>query len=726
MKSGLVVLAALLPVVFWSWVLGVSSEGDRGKASGAEEGWGGAVRERRRKQSEAVSIILHVGCPVSNMQRTRLDLLRNRNEHAPLGAFDGKVAAFATVGGENFFITTNADYVPAVPSLERPHALFLRSDMRYGTDDPALWPQQWSQFYCHLPVIASKGSRPEIEVMWWDPSPNDFVVGSAVTRGLGKLHFRQLSRLLPPINTLVEQCKKLQSKSTASISPLFGQYINTLTMWVEQLEALPTTYTKMVFAVTSLQRVYLELDALYNYTTVYKPRIENYINAPSDSPVAKCVGAFTLEPAVAQQLFTARLPFWFLRPTYVFDEENIMAVVELQEPSFSVLNEPGEHAPPILYTGNSTREKIAAIQHAAAHTPWYRDPFETGASSSLPSLPLVPSGSAGSSSHHNNANSTHRFNPYSVPSSTKKKTGRNPKSGPSKLQRDKFSLLSIPEMPPHIASWSDALAGVDRSVIPFTSNAGDRRYVLPEPALLVNSTPERRRMFLHHWSLLSDGFLFLLSQPPHAQLLTAQEWRDILEGLLTKRGHAQSKTYKRSVELERFIRPALEASGIESVEGFPVPPASLRDFSLQETREIVWVVAETSFRFEFCALDKRASKKERVAHVQRCFAGRTLIGTPLHMSKRGLAATEQEERHRYLVRMADLMLDWTTRSARPEPIRQGVTQRQNWSQSDMERLEHAVCCHYAQAFWEHFGRPPVVPMRLDHDLGEEPRNRTYG
>ncbi|KAJ6548317.1 hypothetical protein B0H10DRAFT_2243056 [Mycena sp. CBHHK59/15] len=553
-----------------------------------------------------------------------LDLLRNRDSSAGLGAFDGQVAAFAKIGVEHYFITTNTDYVPAVPSLQLPHALFLRADMRYGTDDP-------------------KGSRPELQIMWWDPSREDFVVKSSVMRGLGRLHWKATSRFMPPINDLVVRCKELQRRSPIPLSPLFDGLILTVLMWIEQLQTLPTTYPKMVFAVTSLQRAFLELDALYNYMTIYKPRIENYLSA----------SAFTTVPAVAQQLWSARLPFWFLRPTYVFDTENILVVVPLQEPHFVNSDTPGDGAPPV--------------------TPWYRDPFETADTRSR-SLSPPPTLIASTSIASTSVASTSR---HQAPRETNKQQRFKPYA-------------------PSIAAWSDALANVDRSVSPFTSDPAARRYVLPEPALLVNTTPERRRKFLHHWTLLSDGFMYILSQPPHAQLLAAQEWRDVLEGLLTKRSHPDSKTFRRSAQLEDRIRPALVASGVESIEGFPVPLESLPEFSLERMREIVW--------------------EERLDDVKTCFAGHMLIGVPLEMSKRGLAATTITERGRYLVRITNLMLDWTTQSPRPDPISRGVAQRANWNSSEMERLEVAVCRYYTEAFWEYFGRAAIVPMRLDHDL----------
>ncbi|KAJ7920222.1 hypothetical protein B0H13DRAFT_2425711 [Mycena leptocephala] len=656
-----------------------------------------------------------------------VDLLKNRAPLRPLGPFDGQVGALARLRGETYFITTNTDYIPSLPSLEVPHALFLRSDMRYGTDDPTLWPQQWTARYCHFPAIAKKGSRPELEVMWRDPTQSDFVAGSAVTRGLECLHSSILGKLLIPINALVERCKELRCTSPALITPLFSELINGILLWTEQLETLPSTYSKMVFAVVSLQRAVLELDALYNYTTIHKPRMDNYMNAPpAIIPVAQCVGAFTTVPIVAQQLSAARLPFWFLRPSYVFDAEDILAVVPLQEPSF--YDECGEDGPPIVYSGNSTSEKIAAIHRAAVQTPWYRDPFEapdTRAPSPSPPPVAQPSGSTSSSRPVMRSNKEQaRFAPYppqsldKAPVKSAQRSQLHSKPGPKaaaknppKIERDKFSTLAIPEMPPSIVTWADALAQVDRSLPPLTSDPADKRYVLPEPALFANSNPVRRRRFLHHWSLLSDGFIYMLSQPEYAQLLSGQEWRDVLEGLMTKRGNPSSRAYRRSANLESRIRLALQACNISSLEGFPVPDDSLPEFSLEQTREIVWQVAEMSFRFELAALDRRASKKERLGAVKECFAGHMLIGVPLQMSKRGWAATEMEERHRYVARTANLMFDWTSSSPRPDTIGH-VAGHSKWTPSEMQ-------AHYTQCFWEYFGRAAVVPLRLDHDVEKE-------
>ncbi|KAJ7214603.1 hypothetical protein B0H12DRAFT_1079185 [Mycena haematopus] len=543
--------------------------------------------------------------------------------------------------------------------------------MRYGTDDPTLWPQKWTANYCHLAAIAKRGSRLDIAVMWWDPLRSDFIVGSTITQGLGRLKSSQTSKFLPPINDLVDRCTKLRRTSATPISPLFGQLINNILLWMEQLQTLPTTYPKMVFAVTSLQRAFLELDALYEYMTKYKPRMDDYLHSiPRDTPVAHCIGAFTLVPSVAQQLWVARLPFWFMRPTHVFDEVNVLAVVSLLHPIS------------LPRTGNSTTEKIAVISRAAATTPWYRDPYEImNICSVSPSRrkrfqcgrkhlrPHVVS----TSSTVSRSQKQQRSKPY--PSKKPAKTAANKgTTAPVQTERDKFSALAVPGMPPSIAPWADALSKVDRSVPPLPSHA--ERYVLPEPALLVNSSPERCRKFLTHWTLLCDGFMYMLSSG-EPQLLSGQEWRDILEGLLTKRGHTGSRTNQRSIALEDRIRPALEASNVTSINGFPVPLASLSDFSLEQTHEIT------------------ASKKDRVDQVKYCFAGGMLLGAPLELSKCGWAATAIEERHRYVLRTATLMLDWTTTSPHPNIIGH-VSVRRDWSSSAMQDLQAAVCRYYTK------------------------------
>ncbi|KAJ7683792.1 hypothetical protein B0H17DRAFT_1204926 [Mycena rosella] len=384
---------------------------------------------------------------------------------------------------------THTDYVPAIPPLHLPHKLYLREDMRYGIDDFTLWPQQFAQKYCHLPFIAAPGSRPEFEVMWWMPKKDDFKVGSAVTHRLGRLKHAQFQKFLPPINELIDRCKDLRRTSPALCIALFGQIIGQIVMCVGQLETLPTTYPKLLFAVASLQSAFLELDALYNYMTIYKN---------STDTVGCFVGAFTSVPTVAQQLWVAGCPCWFVRGYEFFDEENILEVVPLREPSFELFDPKahGNGAPPVLYSDNTTLSKIVVIHHAAQETPWYRDPFETSTRARSPSpgadTPVaVPPVASGSQSAVGSDKQQRRAHPYPQqnPNPAKRAANAVANSGkngeniprmtaapahPAPVERDRFTHLNVLHMPPSIVSWADALAAVDRAVAPSNDQDADK------------------------------------------------------------------------------------------------------------------------------------------------------------------------------------------------------------------------------------------------------------
>ncbi|KAF7376383.1 hypothetical protein MSAN_00053800 [Mycena sanguinolenta] len=78
-----------------------------------------------------------------------VNLMRNCNEDRFLGPYDGRVAAHVIFNNVQCFITTNADYVPGFAPI-LPNQLCLRRDMRWGPDDPTLWPFEYSSRYAHL------------------------------------------------------------------------------------------------------------------------------------------------------------------------------------------------------------------------------------------------------------------------------------------------------------------------------------------------------------------------------------------------------------------------------------------------------------------------------------------------------------------------------------------------------------------------------------------------
>jgi hypothetical protein len=161
-----------------------------------------------------------------------------------------------------------------------------------------------------------------------------------------------------------------------------------------------------------------------------------------------------------------------------------------------------------------------------------------------------------------------------------------------------------------------------------------------------------------------------------------------------------------------IIGASLAACSIDHLHGFPVPADSVPTYTVVQAREIVWDLAETNFCFKLLALDKRTSGWDRKDEVKMCFAGGMLLGIPLQLGQRGLAALEIEERHRYHRRLAVLMLYWRTVCSHPAGVNQRVRREDGWSKADMEELERDVPLFYTQAFYEYFGRAAVIPMRL--------------
>ncbi|KAJ7438659.1 hypothetical protein B0H11DRAFT_2104329, partial [Mycena galericulata] len=505
-----------------------------------------------------------------------VDLLKNRNPLARLGSFDGRVGAIIEFNAETYFITTNADYIPALPSIAKPHKVYLRSDMRYGMDDPTLWPQPYSRTYSHLAAIPRREQRQDLELMWWQPTHADFVPGSSITRGLGKLAPSKLSQLDVAVNDIVARYR--QYKSTASTTPpeFFDQLIQNLVVCMERLQLLPSTYDKTFFGLTSLQRTYLELDALLAFMTVYQPRILefNYKDEPAYG-VAPCMGAITYEPEVAQLLKKAGLPFWFMRPTYAFFTENILKIVTPVEPPFPLTTEcPPEQ--PVVYSGNNTDEKIQAMSTASHMMGWYRDPFTdnaaAGSSTNVGSPMHIPAQSASASVTRTPAPrkiAPRRADPYCRdPGGKKGKIS----SGPPKIERDKFKPLLAAEMPSYLPSWINALGQVDKLAQTTSISPSDGHYLLPEPALLASpESSQRRQKFMHHWRLLRDAFIYRLSQPGTSPLcLSSQEWRDVLEGVAERTG-AHNKRTRNKRSLENVIGSALRACGVDRLHGFPPP-----------------------------------------------------------------------------------------------------------------------------------------------------------
>ncbi|KAJ6497203.1 hypothetical protein C8R47DRAFT_1212738 [Mycena vitilis] len=666
-----------------------------------------------------------------------VDLAKNRPRLPELtGPLDGRAAACVEMGHTSYFITTNANYVPLPPEVDQTH-IILRRDMRYGPDDPVLWPRLYSDKYCHLaavpkaPTFRDPTKQEELGAMWWNPTPDHFVCpasGLTLTRGLGRLAGKWASRLAGLAKALIAEYEDYAKSLPAGTRPLLllPQLAQRLQLSLERLR-IPSTYVRMVIGVTTVQREYLELAGLLRYTIKYKPRLEGFNDPEANTALPDdCIGCFTADPRIAQIFFKACLPCWLIRPLKAFADEHISQMVIPFKLADFLEMKPAPEFKPVKAT-QLIDERLSLLHRCTQNMPWYQDPFDDGARASAPiasgsgssraGAAVAQSGTADSSRSQSSAPLKGKGSPYAAARRAQKEAkGPNPNA---KQPRDKFLALDRPEMPTSIPAWATALAAIDRSRAPSCGDHRPQLYVMPEPALLASPDDEpRRRMLYHHYRLLRDALMFRLADTSvRPALLTTQQWRDIMQGKVTAQGKAGTRAQARSASLEELLRPAFTACGISETasEEFPVSPDAVPPLMVQSTKELLWELAEINFRYEFLALDARASGLQRPDECRRCFAGDALIGIDIRESQRGLAAPDSMDRLPYLLGMARLMRDWRVPCDKPHGIT-GTQTRMDWDPPLVRLLEQAVARYYVQSFYELFGRAAVVPMRLNHQV----------
>ncbi|KAJ7658469.1 hypothetical protein B0H17DRAFT_1213215 [Mycena rosella] len=178
----------------------------------------------------------------------------------PLGA----IGAMITIEGAQYLVTTNVDYVPALPTTAK-HDVYLRKDLRYGPDDHTIWPQQYSERYCHLAAIRTpQGVADDSAIYFFEPQSQDFVQqdGPTLTAALGSLHSARLSQFAAAVDDLLNSYTFYAKQHPGKLPPPLNPLVNSMSAALERLEVVPATQEQTFLAVRNLQRTLLEVDAL--------------------------------------------------------------------------------------------------------------------------------------------------------------------------------------------------------------------------------------------------------------------------------------------------------------------------------------------------------------------------------------------------------------------------------------------------------------------------------
>ena len=257
--------------------------------------------------------------------------------------------------------------------------LKLLADVRYGRDDPILWPQPWVDMYCHLGAIPRKPTDPNdpLSIMWWDPTPEDFkAFGGSLIDGLGELSGSKLlalQRMKSNMEDRIEDHKRAFPKP----NKLLLLIVRAMQDSFARLDSLKTTYLEMRISVTEFQRYYLEIYGCLDYLEIYRGRIDG--ERPAAESVENCVGAITNIPCIVQDFHRAGLPIWFLRPSSDWDSPvrcNILEIVTPLDPADVLCV--SEHYPPfpsIFYGSSADPKRHDAFYNHSRNWLVFKDPF---------------------------------------------------------------------------------------------------------------------------------------------------------------------------------------------------------------------------------------------------------------------------------------------------------------------------------------------------------------
>ena len=157
---------------------------------------------------------------------------------------------------------------------------------------------------------------------------------------------------------------------------MLGPLIKMLEHGMACLKLMWMNFSQMSFTVRDVQRCCLEITALLDYMTVFKPRMDSTsVHRPPHLAVST-IGVFTFEVRVAQDFFHAGLPCWLIRPASVWSDINILKVVPPADQENHLHLDPHRiYCPPVYVGPASAPEKYHAILRFARGFLRYPDPF---------------------------------------------------------------------------------------------------------------------------------------------------------------------------------------------------------------------------------------------------------------------------------------------------------------------------------------------------------------
>lgn len=325
-----------------------------------------------------------------------------------LKSFEGKVGALFP--GEILVTSPNSSVIYRPPlNLCR---VRLRAGRHFGPDDPLYSPQPFVQAIGHLSVIRSPSSDPAhpLALAWLQPSSDHFVLNDhpgSVCKGLGTLSRELFDRFQETCQAAISEIPKSNADS------YLVDYPTHLQRCLDRLESIPACREDVFLLFAYAQRLLLEMVARNEWTVLHRGRLDAARQRMKQGPVLDVIGAFTEDMNVADILFYAGIPVWYVRPAATTPDVRIDAIGRVIEVTLMNTLEllhggnldvsdasPAPHR--ILYTGLANKpERYQAMNQyfrSLFQSPLLLGAYQPSNASVLPSSSVIRT-SHGRSSH---------------------------------------------------------------------------------------------------------------------------------------------------------------------------------------------------------------------------------------------------------------------------------------------------------------------------------------
>ncbi|THV01601.1 hypothetical protein K435DRAFT_793211 [Dendrothele bispora CBS 962.96] len=580
-----------------------------------------------------------------------------------LTAEDGVVGAIHA----SSFITA-LQCLKQIPSPPSNSPVQLMDDGRMGEHDYTRWPQYYQESAPHLAVIPL---RPDSEAepnhpykdhscIWSNIREEDVKwEGNSSLSGVGLLNKPILTQFENAVDFLVSEANTYLEGPVSSTFQSFAKLrIARLQALRDRLKRSRKDMLSIRVTVSGLQRIWLDLAAGIRYMQFYQPVMDGL--SPVLMPInrIRVLGAFTDRLDVVEMFRSTAVPIYFIRPITDFADQLILTTCSIKRPP-------------------SSRKASTS----------FRDIYGSGISAT--SSVAGPSRHQATQSHYR-----HLQRHGSHPGTSKHKKIAKP-------DQKLFQELTGVDVAPPIPAWANANETVNLESTRFIAERPQQStYYFPPPNLFINANADRQSLYFAQFRHLRDALIFRVESPFSDRVaLRPQEWRDILALAISSKECSPVAGSRSKVAFQvakDLLGKCFELQGV----ALDLIPSSTLSLAHAQRQQILWEVCELNFRTD----EDQRLELDHVTALANIFPEQSLTNVAVAQVPVGLASPEWSVRAGCLERLRQVMGSWIV--PLPDLLQRAAPNDVN------EEWEKGLVEHYAQLFFDVFGRPAVFPRSL--------------